>query len=120
MKRVLIAAIAFLSTVSCFGMQGPLNPATVHVSPEIMETYLIHSAMPDYPEAARKKHIRGEVVCKITISRQGDVIKAEVVKGDPALANAALDAIKQWKYMTYIANDVPVNVETSAVIQFKK
>jgi TonB family protein len=90
------------------------------VSPEIMETYVIHTVTPDYPEWARKKYLTREVTCKITIGRQGDVIEASVIKGDPALVNAALNAIKKWKYMIYLFNGVPVNVEMTAVVRFKK
>jgi TonB family protein len=53
---------------------------------------------PQYPGFARTAHIEGTVLLKATVSPSGKVSEVEVVKGPPALANAAVQAVKKWKY----------------------
>lgn len=62
---------------------------------------------PKYPREALKKGIQGKVVLEVVIDYKGNVINAEVVNGIPELNQAALDAIKQWKYSPYILNVGP-------------
>lgn len=53
---------------------------------------------PKYPELARQYHLAGKVRIEVTVSPNGSVKKASVVGGNPLLAGAALDAVRQWKY----------------------
>ena len=54
------------------------------------------------------------------INKQGHVADAVVVKGDPTLAGAALEAVKQWRFQPYLLNGEPVDVETVEVLSFGK
>ncbi len=56
------------------------------------------NAMPVYPEKARHQGLEAEVIVKIKISARGDVIAAEVIRGDEPFASAALAAVKTWRY----------------------
>jgi TonB family protein len=51
-----------------------------------------------YPELARRLNISGVVKIQITIAANGTVRNAKLVGGHPVLANAALDAVKNWRY----------------------
>jgi len=53
---------------------------------------------PRYPDLARQLHLEGKVRVQLTISSDGHVKDAHVLGGSPVLSNAALDAIRQWKY----------------------
>lgn len=53
---------------------------------------------PIYPELARKMNVAGKVKLNVTVSPSGQVVKSEVLGGNPVLANAAQDAVKKWKY----------------------
>jgi len=55
---------------------------------------------PLYPELARRLNITGVVKVQITVSANGSVKNAKLVGGHPVLANAALDAIKKWRFET--------------------
>jgi TonB family protein len=59
---------------------------------------LLHSVAPKYPEAAREKHIEGDVVLEVHIDAQGRVSDAKVLSGPEELRSAALEAILQWHY----------------------
>jgi TonB family protein len=55
---------------------------------------------PVYPELARKMNISGVVKVRVTIAANGSVKDAQLVGGHPLLANAAMDAVKRWRFET--------------------
>ena len=55
---------------------------------------------PLYPELARRLNITGVVKVQITVSANGSVKNAKLVGGHPVLANAALDAVRKWRFET--------------------
>jgi protein TonB len=73
---------------------------------------------PDYPREARKNHVQGDVILQATIDKEGNVAGLKVVRGEPILADAAVEAVKQWKYRPYLLNGEAVEVETQLLIKF--
>jgi TonB family protein len=65
-----------------------------------------------YPELARKMNITGVVKVQVVVAANGTVKEAKVVGGHPLLANAALDAVKKWRFE-------PAPGESSGVVDFK-
>ncbi len=53
---------------------------------------------PLYPDLARRMNITGVVKVLITVTTSGTVKDAKLVGGHPVLANAALDAVKKWRF----------------------
>jgi len=53
---------------------------------------------PRYPDLARELHLAGKVKIEVIIAADGRVKDTRVLGGSPVLANAAVDAIRQWKY----------------------
>jgi len=62
--------------------------------------------------------VGGTVVLHINVDKNGNVSNVEPVSGHPLLIPAAIDAVKQWKYKPYLLNQVPVEVETTVLIEF--
>lgn len=54
--------------------------------------------VPEYPPLARQMNVIGKVKIEATISADGHVINTRVVGGSPLLVNAALAALKQWRF----------------------
>ena len=79
---------------------------------------LIKRVNPQYPKDARKKHVTGKVLLQGTITKRGNVVGLSVISGDPLLAEAALKAVKQWKYKPYLFQGKPVDVETKIIVTF--
>lgn len=73
---------------------------------------------PIYPIDAQKQGIQGQVWVKITVDEQGSVDKAEVIRGDPALTKAAVDAAKKWKFQPFIKNGSPAKVTAEMPVDF--
>lgn len=69
---------------------------------------------PEYPPAARAAGLRGTVRLRLLIGADGHVRDTAVMDGDPALTNAAADAVKQWVYQPTLLNGAPVEVTTEA------
>ncbi|MFY9558714.1 MAG: energy transducer TonB [Terriglobales bacterium] len=53
---------------------------------------------PVYPELARRMNITGVVKVQVTVDKNGGIKNPKLVGGHPILANAALDAVKKWRY----------------------
>jgi TonB family protein len=95
----------------------PLQAAPV--PQEAAQSNLLHSVAPNYPRAAREKHIEGPVVLEVHIDGEGHVSDAKVMSGPEELRSAALEAILQWHYdpqaMTLPATtDVTINFKLPA------
>lgn len=84
----------------------------------IMEGNLIHRVEPQYPEIAKQLHIQGTVIVKAIISRDGVITRAEAESGQTFLAQAALAAVRQWRYRPYYLNHEPIEVETEITVNF--
>jgi protein TonB len=93
--------------------QGPLR-----ISAGVAAGRLIAPIRPMYPVIARSARIRGIVIIEATISKEGMVEHARVVKGHPMLADAALNAIVQARYLPYKLNGHPIEVETTIQVVF--
>jgi len=60
----------------------------------------VHTVPPVYPQEAKKLRIQGNVILDATVNKQGEVIDLRVLEGPPLLVEAALDAVKQWRFTT--------------------
>jgi protein TonB len=71
-----------------------------------------------YPPVARITRTQGRVVLEAVINKQGTIDTLRVLSGHPFLAQAALDAVKQWKYRPTILNGDPIEVLTTVTVTF--
>lgn len=70
------------------------------------------------PEAARQAGLRGVVILELTIDEAGNVAHARVLRSIPLLDDAALAAVKQWKYAPTLLNGVPVPIVATVTVTF--
>jgi protein TonB len=92
---------------------------TVNVSKGVSQGLLFKQVQPKYPSNALRLRIEGAVELMATISKSGSISAVSVISGDPQLAHAALDAVKQWKYKPYLLNGSPVEIQTQITVKFK-
>ena len=83
-----------------------------------MSALVLKKVPPQYPEAAKKAKIEGQVILRAIISKDGDVENLKIASGHPQLAPSAIDAVKQWKYRPYLQQGKPVEVETEINVNF--
>jgi protein TonB len=94
------------------------TPQRVRVSQGVSQGLLIHKVQPQYPPLARQARIQGSVVLQALIGKDGAIQNLHVVSGHPMLTNAALEAVKEWRYKPYYLNGEPVEVETTINVNF--
>lgn len=76
--------------------------------PEIVDSSRVR---PDYPEAAQRAGLEGQVVLRAIIDRQGRARQVQVLRGlGLGLDEAAVAAVRQWKFRPAIRNGSPVEV----------
>jgi TonB family protein len=88
--------------------------------PVITAPRLSHRVPPLYPEAAKKAGIEGTVVLSVTLDDKGAIIRARVIKSIPELDQAALDAVRQWKYEPMLVNGTPRPIVFTVSVEFKR
>ena len=92
--------------------------APERISSGVANGLLIQKTAPPYPIIAREAHIQGTVVLQATISRSGAIENLRAVAGPAMLQQAALDAVKNWRYRPYLLDGLPVEVETTVNVVF--
>ncbi len=95
---------------------------------------IVHKVNPDYPDAAQEDKSEGMFRIAVVVGKDGAVRDARVVassstpgklddakalKGDPRLAEAAVAAVRQWRYEPVVMNGKAVEVPLTVTINFK-
>jgi TonB family protein len=93
--------------------------ATVRISQGVSQGLLIKRVQPKYPQAALAVRAQGAVQIEATINKEGSVTNLKVLSGDPVLARAALEAVRQWRYKPYYLDGAPVEIQTQITVNFK-
>jgi protein TonB len=95
----------------------PTGPA--RISGGVMAGQIITRTQPVYPPIAKVAHMSGTVVLRAVISKSGSIVDLNVVSTtNQMFNNAALDAVKQWKYKPYLLNGEPTEVDTTITVNF--
>ena len=97
----------------------PAAPAApTPVGGDVVTARLISSAPPAYPALARTQHIQGDVRVDALIGANGRVTSMKVISGPTLLHQAAMDALRQWKYQPATLDGKPVAMRLTVTIQF--
>jgi TonB family protein len=106
-------AAAVTSVTPLRGYETPKPPLRVTQGPR-----KIVNVNPIYPQEAKDAKVTGIVVIEAVIDEAGSVREAWVAKSVPMLDQAALDAVKQWKFEQTLLNGVPVPVTVTFTVNF--
>jgi len=94
------------------------NPGRIKQGGAVTQASLINKVQPNYPPLARQTRISGTVRLHAIISKDGSVQQLEVLSGHPLLVQAALDAVRQWRYRPTLLNGEAVEVDTTIDVIF--
>ena len=94
------------------------SPAIAVRNPRPSAVHKIHDVHPVWPEAAQRANIRGTVLVEFTITIDGNVTDARILRGVPLLDEAALECVRQWRYEPVLLNGRPVPIVTTAAVAF--
>lgn len=90
----------------------------IQLSPDMAEDSLVHRVEPQYPAQALVQHIQGPVLLDVFMNREGAVQNIVVMSGDPVLAEAAIAAVRQWRFKPQTLNSRTVESETRVTLRF--
>ncbi len=97
---------------------APVEPARVWLAPELADSRLRQRSEPQYPPDALAAHRTGEVVLEVLVGADGSVASTRLVRGDPLLATAAADAVRNWRYEPYRVQSRPAEFQTDVTLKF--
>src|SRR5882724_3982391 len=102
------------------GLALPDDPATRHKPPvSVLEAGVVLTRVqPLYPHIAVINRIQGTVHLNAVITSSGTLEELRVLSGQPVLAQAAADAVRQWKFRPYVLNGRPIDVQTEVIVKF--
>lgn len=98
----------------------PAAPAAVvPVGGDVKPAHLISSVPPSYPALAKTQHVSGDVRVDALVDATGRVTTMKVVSGPSLLHQAAMDALRQWKYQAATLDGKAVPMHLTVTIQFR-
>jgi TonB family protein len=107
--------------------RGPADPALFAVPPHALQLgacdnmkppQILKRVEPTYPLLARSGHIQGDVYVYMVIAGDGTVQNQKIISGHTVLAQAVLDAIRQWRYTPATCGSDPVSIESHTKVSF--
>jgi len=95
-----------------------VTPSRIRQGGNVQAARLTNKVQPAYPPLARQTRISGTVRLHAIIGKDGSVQQLTLESGHPLLVQAALDAVKQWRYQPTLLNGEPVEVDTTIDVIF--
>ena len=117
-KAVAPAPVAPAAPAATVPGKGTDAKAPAKSGGQIQQAQLIYRKDAEYPKIAKQTGARGVVTLKAMIGKDGLIKSVKVVSGHPMLTNAAVEAVKQWRYRPTLLNGQPVETETEVLINF--
>lgn len=99
--------------------QGALPVMAAPISRGVSQGELIRKVDPVYPLQAREDRIAGSVVLEISVGTDGMVRGVKALSGNPQLAGAAIQAVRQWRYTPTLLNGHPIEATKQITVLFK-
>ena len=85
---------------------------------EVLKSMLIRRVEPVYPEMAKRTRVQGLVILVVTVDEEGSVTEIRATRGEPILVEAAIEAVRQWKYTPTLISGKPVPVTATVTVGF--
>jgi TonB family protein len=102
------------------GNKQPSAPvAPLPVGGDVKQAELISKVSPVYPALAKNQHVSGNVLVDALIDANGKVTTMKVISGPALLHQAAMDALRQWKYQPATLDGKPVPMHLTVTLQFR-
>jgi TonB family protein len=96
----------------------PPPPARLRVGGNIRQPAKIADARPVYPPEAKAAGVQGVVIVESVIGVEGSVIETKVLRSIPLLDQAAIEAVRQWRFTPTLLNGAPAEVVMVVTVNF--
>jgi TonB family protein len=113
-KAATVRTVSLRRSPSLLSQVEPVNLAE-----DLSQALLLQKVNPSYPEQALKTGLQGAVILQAWIGKDGSIRDLKLVNGSLLLGQAAVKAVKQWRYKPYLRNGIAVEAETYVTVNFK-
>jgi TonB family protein len=96
-----------------------VSDTRMRLSEEALKEYIFSKSPMIYPQLAKQMNVQGSVIMQVVISMEGKVKEVKVVSGAPQLQGTAVDSVRNWRFLPYLDNGRPMEVESQVSIAFK-
>jgi TonB family protein len=98
---------------------APLTKASERVQLSTDTNHVLtHKVRPEYPLLARQMKVQGSVVLDAMIGKDGGIQDLQVVQGPTILAEAAREAVRQWRFKPYLQDGRAVETQAHITVNF--
>ncbi len=112
LEAPIASVVTGLATPALVAGQAPMGG-------QVQLAHLLKSVPPVYPAFARSSHVEGDVAIDAFIDANGNVTELKVLSGPPILRQAAMDAIRQWKYDPARLDGRPMPIRLGLTVRFR-
>lgn len=96
----------------------PPPPKVIRIGGALVAPKLLHKVQPIYPEVAALARLQGVVILEAQVDVNGMVKEVKVLRGTPLLDEAAMAAVRQWRYQPLLFNGVPTEFILTVTVNF--
>jgi protein TonB len=97
---------------------APPPPKVVRVGGQIIAPKLVKDVKPEYPDLAIQARVSGMVILEAQVDTRGHVKTVHVLRGAPLFDDAAIAAVKQWRYQPLLLNGEPTEFILTVTLMF--
>lgn len=94
------------------------SPPAVWIAPDEAESRILTRVEPQYPTDALAARRSGNVTLEVNVAADGTVSSVRPLSGDPLLAAAAVEAVRNWRYQPYRSHEQPSPFQTDVTLTF--
>jgi len=105
--------------LSGFSAPSDTSPTRIRIGGTVARQKVRFEVSPTYPPEARSSGIEGTVKLHAIIANDGSIAQLQAVSGHPMLVQAAIDAVRQWRYEPTLLNGQAVEVDTEIDVVFQ-
>lgn len=93
-------------------------PGRIRISEKTSQCYMLSKVQPSYPEGAKMARIQGDAILKVVVGQEGRVMEIAPISGQQMLVEAAMFAVKDWRWRPYLLSGQPVEFETQVTVKY--
>ncbi len=97
----------------------PSEARVIRTGASVKPPKVIQQPLPIYPPEAKTQGVEGEVELMVQVDKQGNASKLCLLRGNPKLVGASVEAIWQWKWEPLLLDSQPYEFETSILVKFR-
>lgn len=95
------------------------QPGVFLASSGVMTRNLLSAPSPVYPARASAERVEGQVTLEALVGRDGSVLSTRVLHGNPLLGEAAVEAVRHWRYRPYVVDGRSTQIATNVTVGFR-